>query len=35
VKDINYTSVLHDIGKMAIPSAILEKDGSLTQKSWR
>ncbi len=30
IKDINYTSVLHDIGKMAIPSAILEKDGELT-----
>lgn len=30
VKDINFTSVLHDIGKMAIPSDILEKDGVLT-----
>jgi HD-GYP domain-containing protein (c-di-GMP phosphodiesterase class II) len=29
VKDINYTSVLHDIGKMAIPSEILEKDEML------
>lgn len=32
VKDINYTSVLHDIGKMAIPSGILEKDGALTKE---
>jgi putative two-component system response regulator len=31
IKDINYTSVLHDIGKMAIPSTILEKDGLLTE----
>jgi len=32
VKDINYTSILHDIGKMAIPPGILEKDGSLTDE---
>lgn len=30
VKDISYTSVLHDIGKMAIPAEILEKDESLS-----
>jgi HD-GYP domain-containing protein (c-di-GMP phosphodiesterase class II) len=30
VKDLSYTSVLHDIGKMAIPSEILEKDESLS-----
>jgi HD-GYP domain-containing protein (c-di-GMP phosphodiesterase class II) len=30
IKDINYTSVLHDIGKMAIPREILEKDDALT-----
>lgn len=30
IKDINYTSVLHDIGKMAIPSEILEKPDALT-----
>lgn len=32
VKDINYTSVLHDIGKMAIPASILSKDGLLTDE---
>ncbi len=32
VKDINYTSVLHDIGKMAIPSEVLEKDEALTDE---
>ncbi len=30
IKDIVYTSVLHDIGKMAIPRTILEKDDILT-----
>jgi HD-GYP domain-containing protein (c-di-GMP phosphodiesterase class II) len=30
VNDINFTSVLHDIGKMAIPNEILDKDGILT-----
>ncbi len=32
VKDISYTSVLHDIGKMAIPSEILEKDDRLNRQ---
>jgi HD-GYP domain-containing protein (c-di-GMP phosphodiesterase class II) len=30
IKDINYTSALHDIGKMGIPNSILEKDGPLS-----
>lgn len=30
VKDINYTSVLHDIGKMGIPSELLSKENKLT-----
>lgn len=32
VKDINYTAVLHDIGKMAIPRDILEKDETLSDE---
>jgi HD-GYP domain-containing protein (c-di-GMP phosphodiesterase class II) len=35
VKDINYTSVLHDIGKMAIPSEILGKNGLLTDEEMK
>lgn len=34
VKDINYTAVLHDIGKMAIPREILEKDDSLSNEEF-
>ena len=32
VKDITYTSVLHDIGKMGIPNEILSKDEALTEE---
>lgn len=32
IKDINYTSVLHDIGKMGIPKEILEKKEKLTEE---
>lgn len=32
VKDISYTSVLHDIGKMAISHDILDKDDNLSPK---
>lgn len=32
IKDINYTSVLHDIGKMGVPREILEKEMSLTDE---
>ena len=32
VKDINFTSVLHDIGKMGIPRDILKKKGALTDE---
>jgi len=34
VKDINYTAVLHDIGKMSVPREILEKDDSLTNEEF-
>ncbi|HBD92787.1 MAG: hypothetical protein A2015_08710 [Spirochaetes bacterium GWF1_31_7] len=30
VKDINYTSVLHDIGKMGVPNYLLSKETELT-----
>lgn len=30
VKDINYTSVLHDIGKMGVPNYLLSKESKLT-----
>ncbi|MCK4796222.1 MAG: HD domain-containing protein [Spirochaetes bacterium] len=32
VKDINFTSVFHDIGKMGIPAEILFKEGTLTEE---
>jgi response regulator RpfG family c-di-GMP phosphodiesterase len=32
VKDINYTSVLHDIGKMGVPNEILLKEEKLTDE---
>lgn len=32
IKDINYTSVLHDIGKVGIPQEILNKETSLTEE---
>jgi len=34
-KDINYTSVLHDIGKMGVPRALLVKKGKLTPEEYR
>lgn len=35
LKDVNYTSVLHDIGKMATPREILEKPGRLNDAEFR
>ena len=35
VKDINYTSVLHDIGKMGIPNQILAKDIKLNDEELK
>ncbi|MFC1522425.1 HD-GYP domain-containing protein [Elusimicrobiota bacterium] len=34
VEDIGITSQLHDIGKVAIPDAILKKPGKLTPDEW-
>jgi HD-GYP domain-containing protein (c-di-GMP phosphodiesterase class II) len=33
-KDLNWASVLHDIGKIGIPEAILNKPGSLTDEEY-
>jgi HD-GYP domain-containing protein (c-di-GMP phosphodiesterase class II) len=35
VRDINYTSVLHDIGKMGIPNEILAKEEALNDEEYR
>jgi len=32
---VRLAAALHDIGKMAIPEAILEKNGSLTDEEWQ
>ena len=32
IKDVTYTSVLHDIGKMGIPNEILSKEEALTEE---
>lgn len=35
IKDINYTSPLHDIGKMGVPNYLLSKEGELTPDEWK
>lgn len=35
VEVLGRSGLLHDIGKLAIPSSILEKNGELTQSEWR
>ena len=32
---LEYGALLHDIGKIAVPDAILRKDGPLTDEEWR
>lgn len=34
IQDIHYASLLHDVGKIAVPDAILNKMGELTEKEW-
>jgi HD-GYP domain-containing protein (c-di-GMP phosphodiesterase class II) len=34
MKDINYTSILHDIGKMGIPASLIEKETGLTDEEF-
>jgi putative nucleotidyltransferase with HDIG domain len=34
LKSLRYGSLLHDIGKIAVPDAILRKPGSLTSAEW-
>lgn len=34
IKVINFFSILHDIGKIGVPEAILAKTGKLTTKEW-
>lgn len=35
VQQIRVAALLHDIGKLAIPTAILDKPGPLTEHEWR
>jgi hypothetical protein len=34
VREVELAALLHDIGKIAIPDAILHKDGALTDEEW-
>jgi diguanylate cyclase (GGDEF)-like protein/putative nucleotidyltransferase with HDIG domain len=35
IEDVRLGASLHDVGKMAIPDAILDKPGPLTEEEWR
>jgi response regulator RpfG family c-di-GMP phosphodiesterase len=35
VRDVELAALLHDVGKIAIPDAILRKNGSLTDEEWQ
>jgi HD domain/GAF domain len=34
VTDVNHVALLHDIGKLSVPDAILMKDGPLSDEEW-
>ena len=34
VTDVKHVALLHDIGKLSVPDAILTKDGPLTEEEW-
>ncbi len=34
IEDVRYASEMHDIGKIAVPDAILSKPGALTDEEW-
>jgi putative nucleotidyltransferase with HDIG domain len=34
LREIEFGALLHDVGKMAVPTAILNKPGSLTEDEW-
>lgn len=35
VNEIGYSSILHDVGKLQVPDAILKKEGKLTEEEWQ
>jgi HD-GYP domain-containing protein (c-di-GMP phosphodiesterase class II) len=34
-KDVRYAAMLHDVGKIAVPSEILQKPGALNEEEWQ
>lgn len=35
MQDIRYGAILHDVGKLSVPDAILRKAGPLTAEEWQ
>ncbi len=35
IQDIHFASLLHDVGKISIPDAILNKESDLTEQEWQ